>query len=114
MMICVYGTFNDKDMRIKTYEDCDSRPYVFQNIMRDAGYDAELFSVPDPKQKTEPDIGNLYRAYVRDEDGMNILIHTKDIKRAEELARKYFETDSVSIWRMIPTTDHPDIWKDEE
>lgn len=107
MMICVYGTFNNKDIKIKTYEDEDSRIYSFQNILREAGYDAEIFSVSNPS------IGNLYRAYVRDEDGVNILIRASYITRAEEIAKEYFETDSVTVWRMS-STGQTDVWKDEE
>lgn len=113
MMICVYGTFNDKDIKIKSYADEDSRIYSFQNILREAGYDAEIFSVSNPKQETEPDIGNLYRAYVRDEDGVNILIRASYMARAEEMAKEYFETDNVTVWRMS-STGQTDVWKDEE
>lgn len=45
-IICVYGNFEKKDIHVKgfTKEECEgSYRFAFQNILRDAGYDAELF-----------------------------------------------------------------------
>lgn len=46
--ILVYGDFAKKDIRLKFFEPNGTLlPYQFQNILRDAGYDAELYSVND-------------------------------------------------------------------
>lgn len=46
--ICVYGDFAKKDIRIKPFAPgggCSE--FTFQNVLRDAGYDAELFCLND-------------------------------------------------------------------
>lgn len=47
--ICVYGEFEKKEIRIKVFptSENEQRHYIFQNILREAGYDAELFSIND-------------------------------------------------------------------
>lgn len=45
--ICVYGDFAKKDIRLKVFAEGDARRFAFQNILREAGYDAELFSLTD-------------------------------------------------------------------
>lgn len=45
--ICVYGNFKEKDIRTMIFQSGDSRQYTFQNVLKEAGYDAELFSVND-------------------------------------------------------------------
>ena len=53
MNICVYGDFKKHDIRIKIFYDGLLSHYSFQNILRDAGYDAELFTVPDDYNNTD-------------------------------------------------------------
>lgn len=45
--ICVYGDFAKKDIRMKVFSEGDARRFAFQNVLREAGYDAELFSLTD-------------------------------------------------------------------
>lgn len=47
--ICVYGDFSKKDMRLKVFTDQNPSMYQFQNILREAGYDAELFLIDDTR-----------------------------------------------------------------
>ena len=47
MNICVYGDFSKKDIRIKIFYNDDVEQYRFQNILRNAGYDAEIHNVPE-------------------------------------------------------------------
>lgn len=47
--ICVYGDFKNDDVRIKVFDEpggFGTKQFQFQNILREAGYDAKLFSVP--------------------------------------------------------------------
>lgn len=46
-VICVYGDFEKKDIRIKIMPSGTTEKFTFQNILREAGYDAELFSIYD-------------------------------------------------------------------
>jgi hypothetical protein len=44
--ICVYGDFAKKDIRIKLFEaNGGTAQFAFQNTLKSAGYDAELFTV---------------------------------------------------------------------
>ena len=45
--ICVYGDFDKKDIRMKVFAEGDARRFAFQNILLEAGYDAELFFLTD-------------------------------------------------------------------
>lgn len=45
--IAIYGNFEQEDIRIKFFTDSGTSKYVFQNILHEAGYDCELFSVHD-------------------------------------------------------------------
>lgn len=45
--ICVYGDFKNKDFRIKVFTGNGTQRFTFQNILHEAGYDAELFSLHD-------------------------------------------------------------------
>lgn len=112
MMICVYGTFNDKDMRIKAYEDCDPRPYIFQNIMRDAGYDAEVFSVPDLEQ-TEKRAEGHYVAFDQDK-GKYLEIAAPSIEEAGRQAAKFFLTRNILVWCIDSRVDMLRVWEDKE
>lgn len=44
--LAVYGTFKTKDIRIKLFGR-GTEKYAFQNILIEAGYDCELFSITD-------------------------------------------------------------------
>ena len=60
--ICVYGDFAKKDIRMKVFADQDARRFAFQNILREAGYDAELFFLTDEdtaaiEKTTDNDLG---------------------------------------------------------
>lgn len=41
--ICVYGSYDDRDIRIKIFDSDDNSVFKFQNILQEAGYDADLF-----------------------------------------------------------------------
>ena len=45
--ICVYGSFDKGDVRIKVLNPSDTKQFAFQNILKEAGYDAVLFSLND-------------------------------------------------------------------
>lgn len=47
--ICVYGDFEKKDIRIKIVSNQEQ--YTFQNTLKSAGYDAELFSLDENEIK---------------------------------------------------------------
>ena len=49
--ICVYGSFDKGDVRIKVVKG--SEQFMFQNILREAGYDAKLFSITDIELESE-------------------------------------------------------------
>jgi hypothetical protein len=45
--ICVYGDFKKKDIKVKTFPPSTTKQFAFLNTLREAGYDAELFSLND-------------------------------------------------------------------
>lgn len=47
LTICVYGDFAEKDLRLKVFAPGESAQFTFQNVLRDAGYDAKLFALND-------------------------------------------------------------------
>lgn len=47
LTVAVYGDFEKKDIRIKCFNDRTPTKFRFQNTLREAGYDCELFSIHD-------------------------------------------------------------------
>ena len=59
MNICVYGDFSKKDIRIKVFYNGDMEQYIFQNILRDAGYDVQIHNVPELDELEHEDYENV-------------------------------------------------------
>lgn len=47
LTICVYGDFAKKDIRLKAFAPGAGSQHTFQNVLKLAGYDAELFILND-------------------------------------------------------------------
>lgn len=47
LIICVYGDFSHKDLRVRLFPVDAPDAYQFQNVLTDAGYDALLFVSSD-------------------------------------------------------------------
>lgn len=51
IVICVYGNFKEKDVRIQVFTDNGTHKFAFQNILIEAGYDAYLFNAEVPSEE---------------------------------------------------------------
>lgn len=47
MTIAVYGDFGKDDIRLKMFRGNSTNQFVFQNTLKDAGYDCKLFFVTE-------------------------------------------------------------------
>ena len=45
MYVAVYGDFSQKDVRIKLFPSDGMEQFRFQNVLREAGYDCDLFVI---------------------------------------------------------------------
>lgn len=47
LTIAVYGDFAKKEIKVKTFKTGTTEQFRFQNTLREAGYDCELFHVDE-------------------------------------------------------------------